>query len=50
MAVAWEVYRTVPLGDMAAWYVLERESGQLELRLLPADMSAPPEPDRQRPC
>ena len=38
----------IPLGDMMARYVLERESGQLELQLLPAAISAPVEPARQR--
>lgn len=44
----WELYQTVSLGDMAARYLLERESGQLELQLLPADVTAPVEPTRQR--
>lgn len=44
----WNLLHTVPLGDMAARYVLERESGQLELRLLPSDLEAPAEPARQR--
>lgn len=38
----------IPLGDMMARYVLERKSGQLELQLLPAAISAPVEPARQR--
>lgn len=38
----------ISFGDMAAQYVLEEESGQLELWLLPIDAAAPVEPARQR--
>lgn len=46
--MTFTMLREITLGDMTARYVLEEESGQLELQLLPAGLEAPVEPRRQR--
>lgn len=43
-----EVYREISLGDMTARYLRDRETGQVELQLLPQDMAAVSESDRLR--
>lgn len=43
-----ELYREISLGDMTARYLRDRETGQVELQLLPQDMAAVSESDRLR--